>query len=207
VATDLRRREHRLDWRDRDCPSAPNVLYVGTGEADMRSDIAQGAGMFRSADGGKTWTAIGLADSQQIGKILVDPRNSDVLLVAALGHPYGPNVERGVFRSTDGGRHWTHVLARDANTGAIDMAFQPGNPNIVYAALWQTRRPPWNTYPPSNGPGAGSTNRSTGQELAAADRSRSARQPGANRSGDHASEAEASFRADRRRCGRALPVR
>jgi photosystem II stability/assembly factor-like uncharacterized protein len=136
-------------------PSAPNVLYVGTGEADMRSDIAQGAGMFRSADGGKSWTAIGLADSQQIGKILVDPRNSDVLLVAALGHPYGPNVERGVFRSTDGGRHWTHVLSKDANTGAIDMAFQPGNSNIVYAALWQTRRPPWNTYPPSNGPGSG----------------------------------------------------
>ena len=111
--------------------------------------------MFRSSDGGATWQAIGLADTQQIGKILVDPRNPNVLLVAALGHPYGPNDERGVFRSTDGGRHWTKTLFKDANTGAIDMAFEPGNPNVVYAALWQTRRPPWNTYPPSNGPGSG----------------------------------------------------
>jgi len=136
-------------------PSAPNIIYVGTGEADMRSDIAQGIGMYRSADGGKSWAAIGLSDSQQIGKILVDPRSPNKALVAALGHPYGPNDERGVFRTVDGGRHWTKTLFKDANTGAIDMAFQPGNPNVVYAALWQTRRPPWNTYPPSNGPGSG----------------------------------------------------
>ncbi len=136
-------------------PSAPNVIYVGTGEADMRSDIAQGIGMFRSGDGGKSWAAIGISDSQQIGKILVDPRNSTKVLAAALGHPYGPNEERGVFRTTDGGRHWTKTLFKDANTGAIDMAFEPGNSNVVYAALWQTRRPPWNTYPPSNGPGSG----------------------------------------------------
>ena len=136
-------------------PSDPKVLYVGTGEADMRSDIAQGVGMFRTSDGGATWTAIGLTDSQQIGKILVDPRDPNVVLVAALGHPYGPNAERGVFRSTDGGRTWTKTLFKDADTGAIDMAFQPGDPDIVYAALWQTRRPPWNTYPPSNGPGSG----------------------------------------------------
>lgn len=136
-------------------PSSPKRIYVGTGEADMRSDIAQGIGMFRSDDGGATWQSIGLSDTQQIGKILVDPRNSNVLLVAALGHPYGPNAERGVFRSTDGGRHWTRTLFKDENTGAIDLAFQPGNPNVVYAALWQTRRPPWNTYPPSSGPGSG----------------------------------------------------
>jgi photosystem II stability/assembly factor-like uncharacterized protein len=136
-------------------PSAPKTIYVGTGEADMRSDIAQGIGMFRSSDGGATWQAIGLSDTQQIGKILVDPRDSSVLLVAALGHPYGPNDERGVFRSTDAGRHWTKTLFKDANSGAIDMAFEPGNPNVVYAALWQTRRPPWNTYPPSSGPGSG----------------------------------------------------
>ncbi|WP_216838970.1 sialidase family protein [Caulobacter sp. S45] len=136
-------------------PSAPNVLYVGTGEADMRSDIAQGVGMFRSADGGKTWSPIGLEDTQQIGKILVDPRDPNILLVAALGHPYGPNAQRGVFRSTDGGRTWTKTLFKDADTGAIDMVFQPGNPDVVYAALWQTRRPPWNVYPPSNGPGTG----------------------------------------------------
>src|SRR5436190_4195951 len=136
-------------------PSNPKIIYVGTGEADMRSDIAQGIGMFRSSDGGASWTAIGLSDTQQIGKILVDPRNPNVVLVAALGHPYGPNDERGVFRSTDGGQHWTKTLFKDANSGAIDMAFEPGNPNVVYAALWQTRRPPWNTYPAASGPGSG----------------------------------------------------
>ena len=136
-------------------PSAPTTIYVGTGEADMRSDIAQGIGMFRSTDGGASWHAIGLGDTQQIAQILVDPRNPKVVLVAALGHPYGPNVERGVFRTTDGGATWTKTLFKDANTGAIDLSFQPGNPSIVYAALWQTRRPPWNTYPPSNGPGSG----------------------------------------------------
>src|SRR6266851_2569594 len=124
-------------------PSNPKVLYVGTGEADMRSDIAQGNGVYKSADGGRTWTHLGLADTQQIGRILVDPRDSDHVLVAALGHPYGPNAERGVF------------LYTDDDTGAIDLAFRPGDPTIAYAALWQTRRPPWNVYPPSNGPGSG----------------------------------------------------
>ncbi|HLY04453.1 MAG TPA: hypothetical protein VKR31_01785 [Rhizomicrobium sp.] len=136
-------------------PSNPRVIYVGTGEADMRSDIAQGIGMFRSDDGGAHWRPIGLSDTQQIGKILVDPRNPDVVLVAALGHPYGANWERGVFRSTDGGHHWTKTLYKDADTGAIDLAFRPGNPDVIYAALWQTRRPPWNVYAPSNGPGGG----------------------------------------------------
>ena len=136
-------------------PSAPNVLYVGTGEADMRSDIAQGIGMFRSTDGGENWQSIGLKDSQQIAKILVDPHNSNLVLVAVLGHPYGPNDERGVFRSTDGGKSWVKTLYKNSDTGAIDMTFAPGNSNVVYAALWQTRRPPWNTYPPSNGPGSG----------------------------------------------------
>jgi photosystem II stability/assembly factor-like uncharacterized protein len=135
--------------------SNPKVIYVGTGEADMRSDIAQGVGMFRSSDGGKSWQAIGLADTQQIGRIIVDPRNPNIILVAALGHPYGPNAERGVFRSIDGGKHWTKTLYKDADTGAIDLAFESGNPSVVYAALWQTRRPPWNVYPPSNGPGSG----------------------------------------------------
>lgn len=136
-------------------PSRPSVMYVGTGESDMRSDISQGMGMFRSADGGSHWSSIGLRDTQQIARILVDPRNPDTLLVAALGHPYGPNAERGVFRSSDGGRNWTKTLFRDANTGAIDLAYEPGNPDTVYAALWQTRRPPWSVYPPSSGPGSG----------------------------------------------------
>jgi photosystem II stability/assembly factor-like uncharacterized protein len=136
-------------------PSDRRIIYVGTGEADMRSDIAQGAGMFRSDDFGRSWRAIGLGDSEQIGRILVDPHDADVVLVAALGHPYGANEMRGVFRSTDGGRTWQRTLYRDADTGAIDLAAEPGRPEVVYAALWQTRRPPWNVYPPSNGPGSG----------------------------------------------------
>lgn len=136
-------------------PSDPKVIYVGTGEADMRSDIAQGAGMFRSTDSGHTWEPIGLVDSQQIGRIIVDPTNPQVVLVAALGHPYGANEMRGVFRSMDGGRTWQRTLYKDADTGAIDLAFAPGHPEVVYAALWQTRRPPWNVYPPSSGPGGG----------------------------------------------------
>ncbi|PYQ16147.1 MAG: hypothetical protein DMF80_05960 [Acidobacteria bacterium] len=136
-------------------PSNPRVIYVGSGEADMRSDIAQGDGAYRTSDGGQTWTKIGLADTQQIARILVDPRNPERVFVAALGHPYGPNAERGVFRSTDGGSTWQRVLFKDENTGAIDLAFKPGDPAIVYASLWQTRRPPWSVYPPSNGPGSG----------------------------------------------------
>jgi len=136
-------------------PSTPSIVYVGTGEADMRSDIAQGLGMYRSSDGGRHWAASGLADSQQIARILVDPRDPKVVLVAALGHPYGPNEQRGVFRSSDGGASWTRTLFRNADTGAVDLAFKPGDPDTVYAALWQTRRPPWSVYPPSNGPGGG----------------------------------------------------
>ena len=169
-------------------PSDPNIIYVGSGEADMRSDIAQGNGMYKSRDGGKTWMQIGLTDSQQIGRVLVHPSDPNLVYVAALGHPYGPNAERGVFRSRDGGATWQKILGRavipsrsegsgrrlptrprpdssqssllgmtewDNDTGAIDLAFEPGNPNVIYAALWQTRRTPWSVYPPSNGPGGG----------------------------------------------------
>ncbi len=136
-------------------PSDPKTVYVGTGEADMRSDISQGDGMYKSVDAGKTWTHIGLTDTQQIQRILVDPANAQHVYVAALGHPYGPNEQRGVFESHDGGANWKKVLGPNADTGAIDLAFEPGNPVVMYAALWQTRRPPWNIYPPSNGPGSG----------------------------------------------------
>ena len=136
-------------------PSDPNVLYVGTGEADMRSDIAQGDGVYRSGDAGRHWVKVGLGDSQQIGKIIVDPNHPDTVFVAALGHPYGPNAERGVFRSRDGGAHWQRVLGKGDDTGAIDLAFAPGNPQVIYAALWQVRRTPWNVYPPATGPGSG----------------------------------------------------
>jgi photosystem II stability/assembly factor-like uncharacterized protein len=136
-------------------PSDTNVIYVGSGEPDMRSDITYGNGMYKSTDGGETWTHIGLEDSRQIGSIIVDPHDANRVFVAALGHAYGPNAERGVFRSTDGGATWKKVLFKDENTGAIDLAFDPQNSNTIYAALWQTRRPPWNVYPPSNGPGGG----------------------------------------------------
>jgi len=136
--------------------SDPNLIYAGSGEADMRSDISQGNGVYKSADGGRTWSHIGLDDSQQIGRIVIDPSNPDRVFVAALGHPYAANQERGLFRSLDGGKTWQRVLSRNEDdTGAIDVAFEPGNPRVLYAALWRTRRTPWSVYPPSNGPGGG----------------------------------------------------
>ena len=130
-----------------------NVIYVGTGEAAPRGDMTYGDGVYKSVDGGKTWSHIGLADSRQIGALIVDPRNADTVLVAAFGHAFGPNTERGVYRTTDGGKSWTRVLYRDDQTGAIDVAFDPNDTSIVYAALWQARRQPWNFS--SGGPGSG----------------------------------------------------
>ncbi|MGC1998259.1 MAG: hypothetical protein WA658_00280, partial [Candidatus Acidiferrales bacterium] len=136
-------------------PSNPQIIYVGTGESDMRSDISYGDGVYKSTDGGATWRNIGLRDSQNIGRILVDPHDPNVVLVAALGHAFGPNAERGVYRSTDGGATWTKVLAKNDDTGAIDLCWDAANPAIIYAALWQTRRPPWSVYAPTSGPGSG----------------------------------------------------
>ncbi|MGC1128359.1 MAG: hypothetical protein WA875_02245 [Candidatus Acidiferrales bacterium] len=136
-------------------PSDPQTIYVGSGEADMRSDISFGDGMYKSTDGGATWKQIGLRDTQQIGRVIVDPHDAKIVLVAALGHGYGPNAERGVYRTTDGGTTWTKVLGKDDDTGAIDVAFDPGNASLVYAALWQARRPAWTQYGPTNGPGSG----------------------------------------------------
>ncbi len=136
-------------------PSDPNVIYVGSGEADMRSDIQHGDGVYKSTDAGKTWVHAGLDDTRQIGRIVVDPKDANVVYVAALGHQYAPNAQRGVFKSTDGGQTWRKVLYKNENTGAIDLAVDPANPSILFASLWQTRRPPWNVYPPSNGPGSG----------------------------------------------------
>ena len=123
--------------------SNPNVLYVGTGEACIRGNISHGDGVYKSLDGGKTWKNIGLRDSRAIGKVIINPSNPDIVFVAALGHPYGPNSERGIFRTTDGGKTWEKVLYKDENTGAIDVAFDPHNPNILFAALWQARRTSW----------------------------------------------------------------
>src|ERR1019366_1103985 len=125
-------------------PSDANVLYVGSGEGlPQRPDLSVGDGMYKSVDGGKTWRHLGLRDAQQIGAILVDPKDANRVFVAAVGHPFGPNTERGVFRSTDVGEHFQRVLYKDEHTGAIDLAFDPANPRNVYAVLWQTRSGPW----------------------------------------------------------------
>ena len=135
--------------------SNPNIVYVGSGEADMRSQISYGNGMYKSTDGGKTWTHLGLDGTRQIGRVLVDPKNANLVFVAALGHAYGANPDRGVFRSRDGGATWQKVLFKSDNLGAIDLAFDTQNSQIVYATLWNSRRPPWSIYPPSYGPGSG----------------------------------------------------
>jgi len=136
-------------------PSDANILYVGTGEASIRSAISFGNGVYKSTDAGKTWMHVGLDDTRHIGRVLIDPKDANVVFVAALGHAYGPNQERGVFRTTDGGRTWQKVLYKDENTGAIDLAFDPDNSKIVYATLWNAHRPPWSSYPPTQGPGSG----------------------------------------------------
>ena len=124
-------------------PSDPNVVYVGSGEADMREDWTYGDGMYRSTDAGETWTHLGLDDARHIARIVVDPRNPDRVLVAALGHGSGKNTTRGVYRSNDGGKSWQRVLYSDDSTGAIDIAMDPGNSRIAYAALWHMQRTPW----------------------------------------------------------------
>ena len=115
-------------------PSDPNTIYVGTGEACIRGNLAQGDGIYKSVDAGKSWKNIGLKDSRAIGKIIVHPTNPDIVFVAALGHPYGPNAERGLFRTTDGGKSWQKVLFVDDKTGAVDVEFDPHNPHILFAS-------------------------------------------------------------------------
>lgn len=124
----------------------PRVIYVGTGQVDTRYDIMDGDGVYKTEDEGKTWTSLGLAETRHIGKILVDPRNPKMLLVAALGHVFAPHPERGVFRSEDGGANWQKVLFVSNHTGAVDLASDPETPDIVYAALWQIQLSPWLSY-------------------------------------------------------------
>jgi len=133
--------------------SNPNIVYVGTGEACLRGNIAQGDGVYKTLDGGKTWKNVGLRGSRAIGRVIVNPTNPDIAFVAALGHPYGPNTERGIFRTIDGGKTWEKVLYKDENSGGVDVAFDPHNPNVLFASLWQVRRVPWNLA--SGGPGSG----------------------------------------------------
>ncbi len=139
-------------------PSNPDIVYVGTGEPSIRSQHSYGIGMFKSTDAGRTWTHIGLEGTSQIGRVAVDPANPNRVYVAALGHVYEANPDRGVYRSTDGGATWKKVLfnSKDPNNvGAIDLAIDPKNPRVIYASLWATRRPPWSVYAPSNMPGGG----------------------------------------------------
>ena len=136
-------------------PSDHSILYVGTGETDIRSDIGMGDGVYKSLDAGKTWRNTGLRDSKHIGRILVHPKDSNTVFVAALGHTYGPNAERGVYRSKDGGTTWQKVLDRGPETGAVDLAWDPNAPDTIYASMWHARRTPWSQYPPNNGPGSG----------------------------------------------------
>jgi photosystem II stability/assembly factor-like uncharacterized protein len=136
-------------------PSAPDVIYVGTGESTLRDSVGFGNGVYKSTDAGRTWTHLGLADTQHIGKIAVDSENPDVVFVAAIGHLYAANEGRGVYRTRDGGRTWQKVLYKDENVGAVEVVIDPTNSRVVYAGLWNTRRPPWFTYAPTNGPGGG----------------------------------------------------
>jgi len=124
-------------------PSNPNIIYVGTGEGLHRPDLGVGDGMFKSTDGGKSWQHIGLSDVQQIGRVIVHPTNPDRVVVAGLGHPYGANEMRGVYRTHDGGKSWEKVLYINHNTGAIQVEFDPSNPEIIYADLWEHREGPW----------------------------------------------------------------
>ena len=124
-------------------PSDPNVIYVGTGESQLREDLTFGTGMYRSTDAGQNWQQIGLADAQQITDIIVDPRDADRAYVSAIGHAFGPNAERGVFRTLDGGKTWKKVLFIDDSTGAQDLAMDPSNPRVLYASMYKFQRTPW----------------------------------------------------------------
>jgi photosystem II stability/assembly factor-like uncharacterized protein len=134
-------------------PSDGSIVYVGTGEACIRGNVSHGDGVYRSTDGGATWTNLGLRNTRHIGRVRVDPRDPDTVYVAALGHAWGPSRERGVFRTRDGGRSWDHVLFKSENAGAVDLSLDPHNPRTMFAAVWQARRTPWSMT--SGGPDSG----------------------------------------------------
>ena len=134
-------------------PSDPDVVYIGMGEVQLRANVLQGDGVYRSDDAGKSWRHLGLADTHAIGRIRVHPTDPERVYVAALGHPFGPNPERGVFRTTDGGDTWEKVLFRDERTGAVDLVMDPVDPDVLYATLWQVYRKPWRLW--SGGEGSG----------------------------------------------------
>ena len=126
-------------------PSNPDIIYVGSGEGLRRPDLSVGDGFYKSTDAGRTWQHLGLRDAQQIASIIVDPKDPNRLFVAVQGHPYGPNPERGVFRSLDGGQTWQKVLYKDENNGGDDLVFDPRNSQVIFASMWSSRRPPLTT--------------------------------------------------------------
>jgi photosystem II stability/assembly factor-like uncharacterized protein len=136
-------------------PSDPKVIYAGTGESDIREDLSSGNGVYKSTDGGATWNHIGLDDTRQISRVVIDPQNASVVYVGALGHVYAPNEQRGVYKSVDGGTHWTRALDLGPATGISDLAMCSSNPQILFAGAWHTWRPPWSVYAPVDGPGSG----------------------------------------------------
>ena len=131
----------------------PDIVYVGGGETPIRGNVSYGDGMWKTTDGGKTWTSLGLRETQQIGRVRLDPNNPDIVYVAAMGHVWAPNKERGVYKSIDGGKTWKQTLFKNDSTGAIDLVMDPKNPNVLYAALWQAGRSPWMLI--SGGQGSG----------------------------------------------------
>ena len=133
-------------------PSNPDIVYVGMGESELRGNIMQGDGMYKTIDGGKTWTHIGLEATQAIARVRVDARDPNLVYVAALGHPYGPSAERGVFRSTDGGATWKKILYENDHSGAEDISIDPRNPKVIFATTWDVQRTPWSLS--SGGPGS-----------------------------------------------------
>ncbi len=135
--------------------SDPNIIYVGSGEGLHRPDLSVGNGIYKSTDAGKTWTHLGLRDGQQIPALAIDPRDPNRIFAAVLGHPYGPNEERGLFRSTDGGQSWQKLIYKDENTGASDVEIDPSNPDVVYASMWEVREGPWEDGNEFNGTGGG----------------------------------------------------
>jgi photosystem II stability/assembly factor-like uncharacterized protein len=135
------------------CPANPDVVYIGMGEVDLRGDVIPGDGVYRTTDGGATWKHLGLADTQMIGKIRIDPTDCSRAYVAALGHAFGTNDQRGVFRTVDGGASWQRVLFRNDQTGSVDLSMDPANPNVLYAAMWQASRKFW--LLDDGGPGSG----------------------------------------------------
>ncbi|MGA9415979.1 MAG: hypothetical protein WBV60_14920 [Terriglobales bacterium] len=136
-------------------PSDPKTIYAGTGESDIREDFSSGNGVYKSTDGGATWHHIGLEDTRQISRIVIDPRNADVVYVGALGHAYAPNEQRGVYKSVDGGAHWARVLDLGSEIGISDLAICASAPQLLFAGAWHTHRPPWTGYSPIDRPGSG----------------------------------------------------